>query len=127
MTQTLKRSPLVILRRIYLEITHNHCAAKLIEYFKHWRDWKLKVHRTEWVYMPLKRIHEDLMGEHSLHVIRAARDLLVRLGILEMRRNPGNGQDKTWQYRLNWKVLQQRLAEHCKSKQDCPRRKTEQA
>jgi len=127
MVETLKRSPLVILRRIYLEITHNHCAAKLIEYFKHWRSWKLKHHRTEWVYMPLKRIHEDLMGEHSLHVIRAARDLLVHLGILEMRRNPGNGQDKTWQYRLNWEVLQQRLAEHCNSKQECPMLETEQA
>ncbi len=84
------------------------------------------MHRTEWVYMPLKRIYEDLMGEHSLHVIRAARDLLVRLGILQMRRNPGNGQDKTWQYRLNWEVLQQRLAEHCKSKQECPMLETEQ-
>ncbi len=122
------KSILVILRRVYLDVVDgNHCAAKLIEYFKHWRSWKLKVHRTEWVYMPLKRIHEDLMGEHSLHVIRAARDLLVRLGILEMRRNPGNGQDKTWQYRLNWQVLQQRLTEHCKSKQECPMLETEQA
>lgn len=105
----------------------NHCAAKLIEYFKHWREWKLKNHRTEWVYMPLKRIHEDLMGEHSLHVIRAARDLLVRLGVLEMRRNPGNGQDKTWQYRLNWEMLQQKLAEHCKSQEEHPTRRKEQA
>ncbi len=87
------KSILVILRRVYLDIVEgNHCAAKLIEYFKHWRSWKLKVHRTEWVYMPLKRIYEDLMGEHSLHVIRAARDLLVRLGILQILRNPGNGQ-----------------------------------
>jgi hypothetical protein len=121
------KSILVILRRVYLDITGNHCAAKLIEYFKHWRSWKLKHHRTEWVYMPLKRIYEDLMGEHSLHVIRAARDLLVRLGILQMRRNPGNGQDKTWQYRLNWEVLQQRLTEHCKSQEEHPTRRNEQA
>lgn len=98
MSQT--KSPLVILRRIYLDITGNHCAAKLIEYFKHWREWKVKNHRTDWIYMPLRQIHEDLMGEHSLHVIRAAIALLEKLGFLKRRNNPGNGQDKTYQYQL---------------------------
>ena len=41
-----KTSVLVILRREYLEICGNFCAAKLIEYFRHWTNWKLKNHRT---------------------------------------------------------------------------------
>jgi hypothetical protein len=109
-----KQSILVILRREYLEIAENNfCAAKLIEYFKHWTKWKLKTHRTPWVYQPLKNIYADLMGEHSLHVIRAAIDLLERLGILSKQKNPGNKQDKTWQYKINMNVLS-RLLEHRK-------------
>lgn len=109
---------IVILRQQYLELVEAHqsmvaglkrtvcfCAAKLIEYFRHWREWKLSTHRTEWIYMPMKCIHQDLMGEHSLHVIRAAIWLLEQLGILEKRHNP-NGQDKTWQYRFKLDVLQ---------------------
>lgn len=101
MTQTTKKpSVLVILRRVYLDITGNHCAAKLIEYFKHWAKWKEKNQRTDWIYMPLRQIHADLMGEHSLHVIRAAIALLEKLGFIKRRNNPGNGQDKTHQYQL---------------------------
>lgn len=119
MSSTNKSSSLVILRRTYLQITHNHCAAKLVEYFKRWREWKLKHQRVDWIYMPLKRIHEDLMGEHSLHVVRAAIALLEKLGILDRRHNPGNKQDKTWQYRLNVDILEQLLKkEHCTLKNE---------
>ena len=105
-TSSRPKSVLVILRRIYLNIVEgNHCAAKLIDYFKHWRAWKIKNHRTDWVYMPLKQIHEDLMGEHSLHVIRAAIALLDKIGLIKKRRNPNNEQDKTYQYQLNLDVL----------------------
>lgn len=118
-----KISVLVILRREYLEITGNFCAAKLIEYFKHWTKWKIKNHRTSWVYQPLKKIYADLMGEHSLHVIRsgfvedvgAAIALLESMGIIEKQKNPGNGQDKTWQYKLHFDILNQ-LLEHRKCK-----------
>ncbi len=106
-----RKSVLVILRRAYLEITNNHCAAKLIEYFKHWRDWKIETQRSEWVYMPFKWIYEDLMGEHSIHVIRKAITKLLELNILSHRHNPDNGQDKTWQYRLNVDALENLLAE----------------
>lgn len=99
---TQKPSVLVILRREYLEITGgNFCAAKLIEYFKHWTKWKLKNHRTPWIYQPLKNIHADLMGEHSLHVIRSAIAFLVNEKILERRNNPNNQQDKTYQYQIH--------------------------
>ncbi|MFH7024054.1 MAG: hypothetical protein ACHBN1_01260 [Heteroscytonema crispum UTEX LB 1556] len=112
---TEKASVLVILRREYLEITGNFCAAKLIEYFRHWTKWKLKNHRTPWVYQPLKRIYADLMGEHSLHVIRSAIALLESMGLIEKQKNPGNGQDKTWQYKLNFEVLN-KLLEHGRGK-----------
>jgi hypothetical protein len=41
------------------------------------------------------------MGDHSLHVIRRAITLLEEIGLIEIRHNPGNWQDKTWQYKLN--------------------------
>lgn len=106
-----KQSVLVILRRCYLNLVSNHCAAKLIEYFKHWREWKLATHRTDWIYMPLKKIREDLMNEHSLHVIRAAIALLESKGFLKKRHNPGNGQDKTYQYQLQVEVIKRSLSE----------------
>lgn len=108
-------SRLVILRREYLERINQLCdclhmeintairccAAKLLDYFLHWRRWKLSTHRSEWFYQPLKAIHRDLMGEHSLHVIRAALDLLRDLELLDRRNNPRNKQDRTYQYRVN--------------------------
>ncbi|MFN6569186.1 hypothetical protein [Dendronalium sp. ChiSLP03b] len=106
-----KFSVLVILRREYLDITGNFCAAKLIEYFRHWTKWKMKNHRTPWIYQPLKKIYLDLMGEHSLHAIRSAIALLDEMGIISKQKNPGNGQDRTWQYKLNFDVLN-KLLEH---------------
>ncbi|MBW4672464.1 MAG: hypothetical protein KME60_34875 [Cyanomargarita calcarea GSE-NOS-MK-12-04C] len=93
-----------------MEITNgNFCAAKLIEYFKHWTKWKLKTHRTPWIYQSLKNIHADLMGEHSLHVIRDAIAILEDKKILLKRNNPNNKQDKTYQYQINFEELNQLL------------------
>lgn len=101
---------LVLLRYEYLELINQiaqeadkkirYCAAKLLDYFCHWRNWKLKEHRTGWIYQPLRRIYKDLLEEHSLHCIREAIALLMRAGLLERRNNPGNGQDRTYQYKL---------------------------
>jgi hypothetical protein len=91
------------------------CAAILIDYKHHWQEWKLKVHRTPWFYQKLKNIHKDLMGLYSLHVIRGGIELLIDLGLLERRSNPGNGQDKTYQYRLRWDKVQAAIANLDKS------------
>ncbi len=103
-------SRLVILREEYLDLVTRQaesidkkvrfCAAKIIDYLHHWRSWKLKEHRTEWIYLPLKRIKKDLLGEHSVHVIREAIAFLMKSGLLDRRNNPGNGQDRTYQYKL---------------------------
>lgn len=119
MTQ-LSKSPLVILRRVYLDITGNHCAAKLIEYFKHWTKWKKSKHRTEWIYMPVRQIYDDLMGEHSVNIIRRAIAQLIEVGILNHRHNPGNGQDRTWQYCVNEEVLHSLLSDKAKVKSITP-------
>lgn len=104
-----KESPLVILRRDFFVLLSNcthsqkqlpYCAAKLIDYYLHWHKWKMSTHRTPWFYQPVKNIYEDLMQEHSRHLIREAIALLMQLGYLERRNNPGNGQDRTYQYRL---------------------------
>lgn len=99
------KKKIVIIREEYLDITNNFCAAKLIEYFKHWTDWKIDVHRTPWVYQPLEKIRYDLLGEHSINSIRNAIDILMNLNLIERRNNPGNKQDRTYQYRLNLDVL----------------------
>ncbi len=102
-----KESKLVILRREFLHLCQgNFCAAKLIEYFKNWTNWKAEVQRTPWIYQPLKRIHADLMGEHSLHVIRSAITFLENINVISKRKNPGNKQDKTYQYCLNFNILE---------------------
>lgn len=49
------------------------------------------------------------MGEHSLHVIRSAIALLDEMGIIFKQKNPGNGQNRTWQYKLNIDVLNRLL------------------
>lgn len=116
---------LVILRRIYLDITGNHCAAKLINFFMRWRNWKLNSHRTDWVYMPLRKIHDELMGEHSLHVIRAAIALLEKLGFIKKRQNPGNGQDKTYQYQLQVEAIDKSLSEIAECDTEIPECETE--
>jgi len=91
------------------------CSAVLIDYKHHWQEWKVEVHRTPWIYQKLKNIHKDLMGLFSLHVIRAGIELLIDLGLLERRSNPGNGQDKTYQYNLRWDKVQAAIANLDKS------------
>lgn len=103
---------LCILRESYLNVINElaphvdkkirYCAALAIDYHHHWQGWKVEVHRTPWVYQKLKQIHKDFLGMFSLHVVRAAHELLIALKLLERRANPGNGQDKTYQYRLRF-------------------------
>lgn len=122
-------SQIVILRRVYLDVVEQVsdaarrvqcCAAKLIEYFIHWNKWKQKAQRTQWIYQPLKKIHQDLMEEHSLHVIREAINVLVDTKIIERRHNP-NEQDKTWQYKVNVTRLELLLnTEHGSSRSERP-------
>ena len=81
------------------------CAAKLINYFHRWESWKATKYPTRWIYQPLTQIRNDLINEHSIHVIRSAIALLEELGFLKRRKNLRdsnfrNGQDRTWQYRL---------------------------
>ncbi|MDZ8262977.1 hypothetical protein [Nostoc sp. ChiQUE01b] len=85
----------------------------------------MKNHRTPWIYQPLKKIYADLMREHSLHVIRSAIALLDEMGIISKQKNPGNGQDRTWQYKLNFDVLN-KLLEHGRGKTEHSRFTREQ-
>ncbi len=115
-----KHDKLCILRESYLNLINKlapkvdkkvrYCAALSINYHHHWQQWKLKVHRTSWLYQKLKQIHKDFLGLFSLHVVRASQELLIDLGLLERRFNPGNGQDKTYQYNLRWDKVQAALA-----------------
>jgi|GEM_PF-2736422 len=82
------------------------CAAKLINYFERWQEWKKLLYPTEWIYQPLTAIRHDLLDEHSIHVIRQALTLLEALGFLSKRENDRvtnyrNGQDRTHQYLLH--------------------------
>ena len=111
----------IVLRRDYLELIESmaagverkvsRCAATLLSYYRHWQEWKQEHQRTDWLYQPLRQLHKDLMGLFSIPVIRAANDLLIALGLLLRRENPGNGQDKTYQYNVCFDRLTQLLAE----------------
>lgn len=80
------------------------CAAELVEYFSNWRKFKVTNHRTEWIYQPVKRIVDDLM-QFGRWVVRNALDFLMNVGILVRRRNPGNEQDRTYQYKIDLAIL----------------------
>jgi len=115
-----KHDKLCILRESYLNLINKlapkvdkkvrYCAALSINYHYHCQQWKVKVHRTPWWYQKLKQIHKDFLGLFSLHVVRASQELLIDVGLLERRFNPGNGQDKTYQYNLRWDKVQAALA-----------------
>jgi len=84
------------------------CAAKLLEYFRYWCSWVRQHEQREWYYRKLKQIYDDLMGEHSLHVIRAAIALLEKKEMLKRENNP-NGQDKVYRYQVNNELLERLL------------------
>jgi len=96
------------------------CAAKIINYVQDVQDWQdsqtidcddydneyfYEEYDDGWVRRTYTQIHEGLKREHSLHVIREAMELLIRLGFLERRKNlmaenGRNGQIRTYQYRV---------------------------
>jgi hypothetical protein len=76
------------------------CCAELVQYFTRWDEWKQKTQRSPWIYKPLHHIEADLRA-YSIRVIRYAISLLMRLGILERRNNPGSRLDRVYQYRIH--------------------------
>jgi hypothetical protein len=110
------RSPIVILRREHKDLLDQLasnaqtkikcCAAQLISYFQHWHNWKATRYPSIWIYQPLRDIREDLMKAYTLHVIRAALDLLEELGLLSIRRN---ARLRTHQYLLNSDRIEEEL------------------
>jgi hypothetical protein len=112
------QSQLVILRRSFLEVVQEicsslrvpaqFCAAKLLDYFLHWTDWKMKVYHHFRIERRMVDIRKDLMHEYSLHTIREAIGGLVEAGLLHQESDP-NGQSKTWHYWLGLERLLQML------------------
>jgi hypothetical protein len=96
------------------------CAAKIINYVQNVQEWQdsqtidcddydneyfYEDYDDGWVRRTYTQIREGLKREHSLHVIREAMELLIRLGFLERRKNlmaenRRNGQIRTYQYRV---------------------------
>jgi hypothetical protein len=111
-----------LLKRLFTDMNKNvrFCAAELINVFKRWRDWKVTHHRTEWVYYKQKMLKEELRDRYSMHVIRSAIEYLLESEILERRNNPSNGQDKTFQYRLNTGKLDELMDVACELETEKP-------
>ncbi len=94
------------------------CAAKLIYLIERWGNWKITLYplpQAEWIYLRLKDFRRELQLEHSIHCIRAAFKLLEKIGLVLIRKNgrpinDRNGQDRTFQYRLNRDRLNQVVA-----------------
>ena len=60
------------------------CAAELMNYFKHWNEWKRSHCKEAWFSQSLKKIEEDLRWIYSRHTIRDAIALLAELGFLSI-------------------------------------------
>jgi hypothetical protein len=81
------------------------CGAKIISYVQYWQNCQTPFYKKEWVCRTYTQIREDLNREYSLHTIREAIELLIRLGFLERRQNltaenGRNGQIRTYQYHV---------------------------
>jgi len=76
------------------------CCAEVLQYFTRWDEWKRQTQRSPWIYKPLHQIEADLRA-YSIRIIRYAISLLMGLGILERRNNPGSRVDRAYQYRIH--------------------------
>ena len=76
------------------------CCAEVLQYFTRWDEWKRQTQRSPWIYKPLHQIEADLRA-YSIRVIRYSISLLMDLGILERRNNPGSRVDRAYQYRIH--------------------------
>jgi hypothetical protein len=76
------------------------CCAEVLQYFTRWDEWKRETQRSPWIYKPLHQIEADLRA-YSIRIIRYAISLLMGLGILERRNNPGSRVDRAYQYRIH--------------------------
>jgi len=101
-----KQSAVVISKSDYLDITKNSCAVRLIECFTlKTAEWDTEDDFFPWLEQPFRKIYEDLGREYSQRGVQQVIALLEQKGILEQRRNPRNGQIKTFQYKLNLDIL----------------------
>ncbi|MEP1079704.1 hypothetical protein NDI52_30300 [Leptolyngbya sp. PL-A3] len=99
------------------------CAAKLIQIFERFTLWKLETCKLPleraWFWIPIFRsqrpskieseqlelieaspqsLYDELNGEHCKDVIQKAVKLLTELGLVHRRRDPRNGQNRTFYY-----------------------------
>ena len=91
------------------------CAAHVLGILERWTKWKLKRQQDPWIYMPIVRQeiaptpegktptswHQELLGQFGKDAIRSALAILEQMGVIFRRKNPYNGQDKTYQYMLD--------------------------
>ena len=104
--------PFAMLRRDYMVICEDACAALLLQVFEEWTNSKLKnaedLPGTTWVYRTIEELARiDLCGAFGRDRVSGALSLLLELGLIERRRNPDPkyGYDRTYQYRLcRWRL-----------------------
>lgn len=103
-----------MLRRDYMVLTEDACAALLLQVFEEWTNWKLKQddprkRRDEWIWQSVKDLSKtDLCEAFGKHRVTKALERLKELGFVERRPNPDVGFDRTYQYRLRrWKLQAQ--------------------
>jgi uncharacterized phage protein (TIGR02220 family) len=123
----------VLIREDYLQLCEdNHCAALLLSYFEFWTNIKIgsnELLKAEyeralkegiefpvdliedlWIYKTLQEIAQETFSLFGKRKIISALSFLVQKGFLEKRFNPKYKWDKTLQYRLNIKLLNEKLA-----------------
>lgn len=88
----------------------NACGALLLDVFETWTMTRLRDQEQDggnlWIYRSMGQlVDEDLCGAFGKDAVSAALDRLIHAGLVKRRRNPHNGWDRKWQYRLDLETL----------------------
>lgn len=128
------KTPLIIIRQEYLAICDgNHCEAAILNQFEYWTNIKLGqkeqaeieneiaqagglegIEGNLWIYKTHTELHKELMGLFGIRAVGTALQSLVDRGFLERRNNPKYAWDRTYQYRLETRIVQDAILQKCK-------------
>ncbi len=126
----IKDTYMAILREdYYILCNKNHCSAMILNEFENWMNVKTTNKTQEdyetmtaeqgdvsppsanglWVWKSQEQLRDEMYGLFGIGVVRKSLNWLVNVGYLYRRRNPKYNWDKTYQYMLNVKQVQQEL------------------
>jgi hypothetical protein len=124
------KTPIVILSADYLELCDGDPAAAIIlKILEYWTDIKLShgsqteienqkrkqageepLEHDLWIYKTGEAFQEDSLGLLKEHDVTRGLKVLLDKGFIERRNNPKFKWDRTWQYRINVELINDKLS-----------------